>query len=47
MLAKGAHAQNSERFTGHGNVQGIHECICPSESDSEGAYSVFTGALQS
>lgn len=47
MQGKGAQAQNSERFTGHGNVQGTHKCIRPSDSDSEGAYSVFTSALQS
>lgn len=43
LHTKGAQAQNSGRFTGYGNIQGIHECIfCPSESDSEGAYSVFS-----
>lgn len=47
MQGKAVQAQNSERFTGHGNVQGTHKCICPSDSDSEGAYSVFTSALQS
>ena len=47
MQGKGVQAQKSERFTGHRNVHGTHKSICPSESDSEGAYSVFTSALQS
>lgn len=42
ILGKRAQAQVSHGFRGHGNVQGIHECACASESDSEGVYSVST-----
>lgn len=39
-LAKRAQVYTSDGFRGRGNVQGIHECACASESDSEGVYSV-------